>query len=263
MKNLFRTITQIVLVSSVLLISSPSSALTAQQIVKKYARLYQPKEAVLSANMVVAKPGGEFVRSFIFVSKEYPQDLNKTLIRVIHPENIRGMGLLILENEDGPNDVWFYLTSLEKSKKIITGEQAHNLMDSDFAYEDFRGEVVGRFEYRLLGFQYVERKKCFLIEATPTFFNDTQYGRRMLWIRKGRYNKVKEEFYDKNGGLMKTAIYKDAYSTFGKKFKSMSITMLNHQRGSKSVLSLTFSSVKYRIPDSTFTIENLEGAFVY
>ena len=64
------------------------------------------------------------------------------------------------------------------------------------------GEDLNEYKYSILREEPIDTHDCFVIEAVPSTASkkeETGYSKRILWIRKDVFMKVKVEYYDKNG----------------------------------------------------------------
>lgn len=239
-----------------------SSAQTAREIMQKYSDQFSvPDETTKATMTLINKLGKKRARSLTILTREPPNGLRKSLIRFTSPESIRGTGLLILENKDRSDDQWLYLPALKKTKKISSQERSHSFMGSEFAYEDLHGEELEDFSYKLLRSEPLDGHACFVIEATPVSgrkLAETGYRKRILWIRKDIFFKIKAEYYDKAGRLLKTETDEDLVEIGNRNYRMNKITMLSNQTGKKTVLNSSHRAIDTGIKDSTFTIRNLE-----
>lgn len=243
-------------------IPGSSHAMTALEVMKKYTDQFNVADETNKASMaLINKKGKQRRRSLTIMSKEYPGKLHKILIRFTAPESIYGAALLIAENKNRSDDEWLYLPALKKIKKISTSERSHSFMGSEFSYEDLHREVLDDFAYELKGSETVDGQDCFLVEATPTSqrkLAETGYGKRILWIRKDIFFKVKVEYYDKKGRLLKTETDDMLTEISSGKYRMNRITMVNIKTGKKTVLESTSRSINKGIPSTRFTATYLE-----
>jgi len=250
-----------ILIASIL-ISASSQAMTAKEIMKKYTDHAKVADETDKATMtLINKQGKTRSRSLTIMTKEYPGDLQKILIRFTAPERIDGAGLLIIENNDRNDDQWLYLPALKKTKKISTSERSHSFMGSEFAYEDLHGEKLKDFSYKLLESENHDGQDCYVIEAIPSSSRklaETGYGMRKLWIRKDIFFKTKAEYYDKDNRLLKTELAEKLTPIGSGKYRMDKITMINNRTENKTVLDSKSRTIDSGIPDTRFTTRHLE-----
>jgi len=243
-------------------VPASSYAMDARSIMKKYTDQFSVRDETDNANMtLINKNGKERRRTLTIMTKEYPDELHKILIRFTAPESIYGAGLLIVEQKDRNDDEWLYLPALKKVKKISTAERSHSFMGSEFSYEDLHREVLDDYDYQLKGSEALDGQECFIIEAIPTSqrkLEETGYSKRKLWIRKDIFFRVKVEYYDKKGKLLKIETDDQLTQIDPGMYRMNRITMINSKTGNKTVLDSTSRSTNQGIPASRFTTTYLE-----
>lgn len=136
-------------------------------------------------------------RLMIYARRDKDKNL-QTLIRFTAPEDVKGTGLLTLENKEREDDQWLYLPLLRKNKRIAEGSKKNSFVGTDFTFEDLRPENLNIHNYRLLDEKELDGYPCFVIEATPTQEGERNsgYKSRKLWVRKDVYLPVKIEYTD-------------------------------------------------------------------
>lgn len=254
--------TALALLIAAAIVPASSYAMTGREIMEKYSDHFKVADETDKATMtLINKQGKKRVRSLTIMTKEYPGDLNKILIRFTAPERIYGAGLLISEQQNRSDDQWLYLPALKKVKKVSTTERSHSFMGSEFSYEDLHGEKLKDFTYKLLGSENLNGQDCYIVEAIPTSqrkLSETGYGKRKIWLRKDIFFKVKVEYYDKNVRLLKTETDEALTPIGGGKYRMNRVIMLNNQTGKKTVLDSKSRTIETGIPSSKFTTTFLE-----
>ncbi|MCM8823614.1 MAG: outer membrane lipoprotein-sorting protein [Candidatus Omnitrophica bacterium] len=146
----------------------------------------------------------------------------KDLVVITYPTEIKGLAILTWTYTD-PNkyqDVWLWVPSLKKVRKISASEDEDAFMGSDLTVEEVSTRKFEDESYRLIGeenfkgykFEHsgemkFEGKPCFVIECVPKQPH-WYYAKRIIWVTKDTGGNIFEEYYDKNGKLFKT-IFRD------------------------------------------------------
>ena len=241
---------------------SISHAFTAVEIMKKYTDLFNVTDETEQVTMtLVNMQGKKKVRSLTIMTKDFGNDLSKMLIRFTAPENINGAALLISENERRSDDQWLYLPALKKVKKIAAGDRSQSFMGSEFAYEDLYPEVASDYNYTLVRSEACGGYECYVIEAVPASprkIAETGYSKRIVWVREDIFFKIKTEFYDKKGTLLKTETDEDLTQIAAGKYRMNKIIMLNNSTGDSTNLESKSREIDKGIPASKFTTTYLE-----
>ncbi|MCX7661317.1 MAG: outer membrane lipoprotein-sorting protein, partial [Candidatus Omnitrophica bacterium] len=142
----------------------------------------------------------------------------KDAIVMIYPAEVKGLAVLTWTYEDPQRDqdVWLWIPSLRKARKISASEDDDAFMGSDFTteevstrrFEDETYQLIGEktfegYKFELTGELKSPNRACWLVECTPKKPH-WYYYKRIVWIDKEFGSGIFEEYYDKNGKLFKT-----------------------------------------------------------
>ena len=88
------------------------------------------------------------------------------------PPTVKGTALLSFDYADPtrPDDQWFYLPALRKSRRVALPERGRAFLGTDFSFEDMKRETqlsLGDYAWQAIGEEVVDGHRCFVIEATP------------------------------------------------------------------------------------------------
>ncbi len=153
------------------------------------------------------KGGSERVRESLIFSKLQPNgsDMHR-LVQFISPADISGSNILIHEHSKGNDDIWIYLPSVKKVRRLLANSKKESFMGTDFSYTDITTPKVDEYSHTLLRRETVNETLCYVIESVPKTEEtkrDTGYLKTVNWIRTDNYARVKSEIYDLSGGLFK------------------------------------------------------------
>ena len=242
-----------------LLLLSPqtSSAQSATDIMKKYKEQDRSKDSRADLKMLLINASGkERVRKVTQMTKTDKNGLRKSLIRFLSPADVKGTGLLSIENEGRDDDNWLYLPALRKVRRISGSNKTDSFMGSDFTYEDLETEDLNDYNYKLLGEDKINDMETWKIEALPkaSILDKTGYSKRVLWITKKHHLVVKVKFFDKSGAFSKELAGSDIRKIDNaNKWRLFRIEMKNVLKGSKTVLEITDYKLNTGIKDKIFT----------
>jgi hypothetical protein len=198
----------------------------------------------------------------------------KDLIVVTSPAQTKGLAILTWTYEDPKRDqdVWLWLPSLKKSRKISASEDDDAFMGSDLTVEEVSTRRLEDETYKLVGekifsgykFEYTGEMKfqgtpCYVIEATP-LKPRWYYAKRNTWITKDNGTEIFEEYFDKNGKLFKT-IYRGwtLYDPQGKKYPTQDeIECKDLRTGHRTVIVNTNQKYDVGVSDQVFTVRTLQ-----
>lgn len=178
------------------------------------------------------------------------------LIKFSSPADISGVATLTIERGGRADDLWIYLPSFRRVRRLVSSNRADPWIGSDFSLGDIVGHKVGDWRHVFAGSESIGATPTFRVDSTPgnsAVSNDTGYTRRKSWLRKSDSALIKTEFYDRAGRLIKILTADDmrVLDARAGKVQPMRLTMRNVQRGSASVMR--FNS--FRITDAVSATE--------
>src|SRR5512139_4126456 len=142
----------------------------------------------------------------------------KDLVVILGPQNIKGLSVLTWNYLDPLKDqeVWLWLPSLRKVRRISQSEADDPFMGSEFTteemstrkWEDETYSMVGEkafagYTAKINGKTYYKDKSCYVVEAVPKRM-DWYYSKRIVWLDKDFAGLVFDEVYDPAGRKWKT-----------------------------------------------------------
>ena len=171
------------------------------------------RDSMMSSMMVIERGSSKLIRRMKNLSKQYGEDLKdkRSLIRFMEPADVHDTAYLTWSYEDAhrQDDMWVYLPAESLVRRISGGGKKGAFMRSDLANEDIEDRAVDDDEHTLKGSQEVNGVDCWVVESVPRpgLRKDTNYSKRVQFIRKDMYLAARIEFYDKRGKLLKTATF--------------------------------------------------------
>ena len=207
--------------------------------------------------------GNTRTRETSMVSKIYPDGTEKRSIVFRAPAEVRGTGILIWDFEGKEDNMWIYMPSLRKSRKIVSTEKSKNFMGSEFSNADLAVASLDDFTYENTGTETVDGHLCWMIKITPVNPKvAAEYGisYKTSWISQLDLMPRKTIFYDLEGKPWKEMIFggiRIVDDASRKYFVSrMEIRNLKNGRSSK----MDMSSITYNpaVGEEPFTLAWLE-----
>lgn len=246
------------------------AAPNAKDIMLKNEDARKIQDVVSKAKLVTAGGGGpERTKKFTWWRKLQPDGvLFNTLTKFSDPSEIRGQGILFLENSSGENDVQMYLPTFKKIRRVESQAQSGSFMATEFSYSDIATPHVDDYTY---GYQREEKcpseeakaLQCHVVSAVPA--SDavrarTGYSKTVNWVRPDNHMFVQVEYYGEDGALMKRLSASNVKEVDPSKHKWMALKSRMENVKNGKYTDLEFSDVKANggIADSVFTIQNLQ-----
>lgn len=244
-------------------ISAEELSLTA--IMKKNYQVNRTRDRTNHVIMeMYSKTGKKRIRKLKNFAKLKADNINeKRLIRFLYPADLKGTGFLVIEYPQGDDDMWLYLPTLRKSRRKLAGNKKDSFMGTEFSYGDIVAPKVEEYKYNLSGQEIIDDSECYVIEARPVdkdILKDYGYSKRIDYISKNNFTRLKSVFFDKYEKKLKTLTAKTPYEAdpVNHKWFMRDMEMTNHQNGRKTVLKLEKITINSGIRDERFTVRYLE-----
>jgi hypothetical protein len=142
----------------------------------------------------------------------------KDFVVILGPQNLKGLSVLtwVYLDPGKDHDVWLWLPSLRKVRRISQSEEDDPFMGSEFTteeistrrWEDETYKMIGEKKFngytaKFDGKTYYKDADCYVIEATPKR-KDWYYSKRIIWLDKQFAGLIFDEVYDPAGRKWKT-----------------------------------------------------------
>jgi hypothetical protein len=188
---------------------------------------------------------------------------SRLLVRIVAPADVKGVGFLKHEHLDAEDDQWIFLPALHKSRRLVSNNKKDSFMGTDFSYGDILPPKATLYENRLVGSETVDGIDCYVIEsvaANDSVKREYDYAKKTQWMAKSNFHEVKIDYYDLSGKLLKTQLIKGItlMDKDADRWAATSREMLNHQTRHKSMFVADSAKAGVVVPESTFTLRNLE-----
>ena len=219
-------------------------------------------DAKADMKMVLTNASGETSeRELRFMMLENPggNDGNWSLMTFDKPTDIEGTALLTYSHVKEADEQWLYLPTVKRVKRISSANKSGPFVGSEFAFEDFSTQQVGKFSYKWLRDEACEDRTCHVVERTPQY-EDSGYTREVVWIDTTDYQFRKIDYYDRKDSLLKTLTYKDYKLHENKFWRPGELDMENHETNKTTRLIWNGYSFHTGLSQNDFTTASLERA---
>lgn len=197
----------------------------------------------------------------------------KDIVVFTYPTELKGLAVLTWTYEDPQKEqnVWLWLPSLKKVRKISASEDDDAFLGSDFTveevstrrFEDEAYKLLGEknfkgYEFEQTGEVKFKDKPCFVIEAKP-LKPHWYYSKRIVWIDKETGGNIFEEYYDKKGRLFKTLFREWVWIDSGdKKYPTqVSLECKDLRTGHRTVILMEETKYDEGLSEYNFTVKAL------
>ena len=188
-------------------------------------------------------------------------EVTKTLIRFISPADVRGTAILIYDYENKQDDMWIYLPSLRKIRRIVSSERGKSFMGSEFSNADMSKPNLNDFTFRLHGTEEVDGYTCWKVESTckdEITAQENGYSRTLSYIAKNNYLTHKVEYYDLNDELHRVMIISNYEKQTNGKYFAFNMEIRNLQNERKSLMTVDKFQLGSALNENSFSTTNLE-----
>lgn len=212
---------ELVLPTSTGKMTRPSGGMSADDLMKIafhniYSKDSRDYDAVMKDHRI-NKAGLRLTRSwhrYRIILNRPQEDLDyKDITACTGPENVRGLSVLTWTylSPGRDQDVWLWLPSLRKIRRISQTEGDDSFMGTDFTYEEVVSRKWGDETYALLGEErfpghssmndgttYYQNTETYVIEARPKR-KDWYYDKRKVTLEKSTGLRILDSYFDATG----------------------------------------------------------------
>lgn len=219
-------------------------------------------DARADMKMILTNASGETSERalrFMMLENPDPDDGDWSLMTFDRPRDIEGTALLTYSHIKDTDDQWLYLPAIKRVKRISSTNKSGPFVGSEFAFEDFSTQQIGKFSYKWLKDEACGDRTCHVVERVP-LYEDSGYTRETAWIDTTDYQYRKIDYYDRKGSLLKTLTFGN-YTLYEDKFwRPLELDMDNHETGKKTRLLWQGYKFNTDLTKDDFTTASLERA---
>ena len=188
---------------------------------------------------------------------------NQRVLRFQAPADIKGTVTLLIEQTDKDDDMWIYLPSLKKTRRLVSDNKRDSFVGSDLTFGDLIGHKPSEWISTLQKEETLDNKPVYVIESLPkdeSVKSHTGYSKRLIWVDKQSSIALKTDYWDETGQLLKTIQVSDVrlVDDDRAKWQFMDLNAQNHQTHHKTVLHFDDYKVNQNLADNLFNPSTLE-----
>lgn len=217
------------------------------------------------ATFVLISPSGqERVRKTFGATKLQANGVsNQRVIRFLSPSDVRNTTTLIVENTDKEDEIWVYLPTLKKSRRLASNNKKNSFVGTDLSYGDIVGYKPLDWIHKLLRQETLNGISTYVVESTPKspeIANDSGYAKRINWVSMDNFVSVKTEFYDLTGAFLKISNNSDFKQVDSKqnKWQPMLVQVKNQQTEHSTTVKMDKFDTDTEVSDEYFSVHYLE-----
>jgi outer membrane lipoprotein-sorting protein len=219
-------------------------------------------DARADMKMILSNASGETSeRALRFMMLETPDgnDGDWSLMIFDRPRDVEGTALLTYAHVKEADEQWLYLPAVKRVKRISSANKSGPFVGSEFSFEDFSTQQLGKFSYTWLRDEPCGELACHVVERRPQYEN-SGYTRQIAWIDTRDYQYRKIDYYDRKNALLKTLTYRDYKLYLDRFWRPQQLDMVNHETGKTTRLVWEAYSFQSGLNRNDFTTASLERA---
>lgn len=202
--------------------------------------------------------GSARVRRVITATRLQPNGVrNSRISRFEFPPDAKGLATLLIERDDGPDDVWVYVPALKRTRRVVAEGKRDSFMGTVLSYGDVIGHKPTQWGHRIVGKGSWEGQPCWLVESVPineSVRSESGYSKRVSCIDVDTAFSWKMEVWDLAGKLLKSIMNRKvkAVPEQPNVFVAYEIEARNLQTGESSILSVESFRFVPNLPEAEF-----------
>ncbi|HEX9020680.1 MAG TPA: outer membrane lipoprotein-sorting protein, partial [Nitrospirota bacterium] len=196
-----------IILALALFASQAFSTDNGMEIMKKSqaAFLYAGKDFKARVMMKLVTSGGqERTREMTMIRKNYGATggEQKYFMYFYQPADVKDMTFMVWKHPGRDADRWLFVPAISMVRRIAARDKSSSFVGSDFSYEDVSGRNIEDDTHSVVKEEKVGARDCVVVKSASKA-DDVDYSYKLSWIDKTSFLPIKEEYYDKKGGLYK------------------------------------------------------------
>jgi len=189
---------------------------------------------------------------------------DRSLIRFMYPNDIRGTGFLVWEHPQGDDERFLYLPSLGRVRRIAGNEAQESFVGSDFSYEDIGGREFDDYTYALLDENAAwtgpdgSSRPAYRLESRRKD-KSVEFPRVVSLVLKDSFVVVQAEVYNRRNEKQKVYMVRRLQQSQGI-WTVMDSVMTNDLDRTRTELTIDKIAYNTGLTEETFSRRELEGA---
>jgi len=129
--------------------------------------------------------------------KQSDRILSKSIMKYHAPQDVRHLGYLVINKEDGSEDQFVYRPSSRRVQRINLRGEA--IFGTDFAFEDIIPQELEDATYKRLADSEVNGIPVYTVEVTPKEEQDSEYSKFDVYATKDTFVALRVIYWDQDG----------------------------------------------------------------
>ncbi len=117
------------------------------------------------------------------------------IIHFLSPDYAKGVTLSMTIKPYMDDDRWLYFPEANLIRRVQARDQYSNFMGTDFTYYDLSEREPDEENHKLLRMEDLKGVTCYVVETTPKELVPNAYTKRITWVDKDRFLKMRIQYY--------------------------------------------------------------------
>src|SRR5262249_43020607 len=183
---------------------------------------------------------------------------SKTLLRFTDPAEVRGVGLLTVNQKGTADRQWLYTPAYQRVRRIAPQEKSKRFLGTDFTHEDMAERPFDDFTYKMLSpSEVIDGESAYKIEIRPVSADKSQYKYIHVWIARAKPVILHSDFYDDKDRKVRV-MHAGDIQKISNIWVAKRLEMASPPDGTKTVLVLDAVRFNTHLREDLFTQQALE-----
>jgi hypothetical protein len=195
----------------------------------------------------------------IQVTRKQSSRPGKALLRFLDPFDVRRTSILLLENDEGSDDLYVYLPATGITKHLSSAQKGDSFFGTDLAYEDLEPKYAKDYSATYQSGGSENDRGCKLVVAIPKASAASSYEMMVSCIEPLWGVITWTDFYRRNRVVKRLEINSESVREVDSHRIAFEMSVESLSRGTKtSVVTERYES-RPAIPDRLFSTWNLQA----
>lgn len=153
---------------------------------------------------------------------------------------------------------FLYMPQANLIRRINAKDQHTNFMGTDFSYYDLSEREPDEENHKLLRIEQLGDVLCYVVETTPKEVVADGYSKKLFWVDKDRFTKMRIQYFNRAGRLWKQYDPQEWRQIQGI-WTPMRLVMVDLLRAHRTTIERRGVRYNQKPDDAFFRPQNLEG----
>jgi len=213
----------------------------------------------VALSLVVRGRDGRGVRRRLVVVTRRIDGRMHSLARFVHPEHLRGTTLLHIENRDRQDDLFLFLRSLGRMRRITASQRSDAFVGTDLSYQDLERRRVEDLEIGPARRGRVDGEEVVIVDARPR--SEGSFA-RLSFVVATRDHAILETRYFRRAGedpSKRVVMPRARMREVGGHVLPMRMWVENRSRGTRTDVTIEAIEVDPELAPGLFTSAAIES----